>query len=263
MNKYKNSDLFNKVEKLIESIEVFLRRLTTVTTTIERSLLLICSLGLFAKIFRTLKAIKILSDNELSEEAHCLVRVLVEATVTLKNLHKEDTEERSNKLLAFHHICLEKIVNARSSNASLSDVDSELNQLIQSKTDELKEEYGFDSYEEMRSKMWKGIFKGNIEKAFKEVGLSDWYDSLYRTASLNIHADDFLNYIETQSDGTHILLETNAIGTDKYLATAALFTLMALRDIDLVFKLSTEEEINSRNQCFLELEQLVIAPSDL
>ncbi len=250
IKKEKQLDIFKKAEELIKFVENFLDDLPPIFFKKSGSTLLICNFGLFTKVVRTFKAIKILCDNELSDEAHCLLRVLVEAVVTLQNLNKEDSEERACKYLAYYNICLDKILNAHKNNKALSAVDPNLEKLIQSRTEELRAEYGSDSYEQMRGKVWKGIFKGNIEEAFRQVGQSVTYDTVYRAASLNIHGDDILNYIERTPEGSFLLLESNNKGADVYLAIAGSFMLAAMELMGKTFKLQTKKEIKKRKKFF-------------
>jgi len=245
-------DALNKTQELIRFIERFLRGLSSVTTARNREALMACSLGLFVKILRLLKAIRTLCENDLAEEAHCLVRILVEAVVTLQNLHQKDPEDRAYLYLAYHHICLEKIVNARKNNKALADIDPKLESNIKSRTDALKKEYGEATYEEMREKKWKGIIKGKIIDAFKAVGHAVGYDTIYRAASLNIHSDDFLDYINRSSDGKYTLIESNDKGVEKYLAIASSFTLAAMEVVGRAFRLGTKKDIKKRKKYFSE-----------
>ena len=241
-----------KTKELILFLEKCLRNLGSVTTSKKREALLACTMGLFVKVFRTLKAVRMLCEDGLSEEAHCLVRVLVEAVVTLQSLHYKDPEERAYLYLAYHHICMERIVNARKGNKVLSDVDQELETLIASRTDDLKKEYGDASYEEMRKKKWKGIVQGKIENAFKEVGHIVAYDTVYRFASLNIHSDDFLNYITRNSDGSYFLIEGSHDNIEKHLSIAGSFTLAAMEIAGKAFRLGSKKEIKKRKKYFTE-----------
>ncbi|MFO1520012.1 MAG: DUF5677 domain-containing protein [bacterium] len=239
------------VDGLICDLDKFLENLTIVKFDSKQQALFICSVSLFIKTLRTFKAIKVLCAEGLNQEARALLRVLAETVITLQAIHQDDSESRAERYLAYTLLLDEKILNSWKSNPDLREgIQPEIKSKIQEITTLLKDRYGESSYEEIRNSYCKGIINGNVEAAFKLVGLSVAYDTLYRFCSRSIHAEDVNEYIKIDPDGGYTLLRVDFKGIKEILREGGMFLCSAMELIGKAFKLHTSKEIKKRKQYF-------------
>jgi len=148
----------------------------------------VISMSLFARILNGVQSVQILSTYGLTQDARVILRSLLEGFFILAKIVKDKS-------------FVQEYVN-----------EDEINRLILMESSRkysgplfasVREIATDDSIKSLREKKDKGIRRINIETLAKDVGLPEFYDSLYRLLSVDVHCRvrSLEQYVRTDSEG--------------------------------------------------------------
>ena len=153
------------------------------------------ALGYLLKSTRTLKAVNILYNNNLNEQAQSLVRILLELRLNFDCFLKmSNTDLQNTCMRVVYSMMLEKVKQARAS--GFTGMRKELIDDLLDSEKEISNRYSPDELKNMRRFGFTGM---NIESRADFTGHKEAYDIIYRNFSRNIHSTDYLEYYIIQN----------------------------------------------------------------
>lgn len=187
------------------------------------------ALGLVAKSYKTMRAVRATCLEGCGEDAMILLRSQFESMLAVLYILQRDTRRRSMLYVAHGHyrrlVQLREITRTRGQKRAISKASIRQQQdLVQAYESEL----GADAVKAVRSH-WGG--QGGLESVAKRVGRGYWrrlYNSLYRTSSMHGHAGDAVQHYRyrTREDGVTVpvlsILPSEAAVRECLLAAASL-----------------------------------------
>ncbi len=180
-------------------------------------------LAFHTKATRTLEAVLLLHDRQLSEPAQALVRVLLELRITFDVFMQMFEKDARNACRRFaDSMMLEKLKQQRQSGfAGLDTVVGGPNQQrLEQMEAEIVAKYTPDEVRKLRKFGFSGV---SIEERAKLVDRSTEYDIIYRNFSRNVHSTDYAELFmlyDEQVNGDGALAELAEVRDRVMLSTA-------------------------------------------
>src|SRR4030095_5454147 len=157
------------------------------------------TVGFFSKATRTLKAIGLLYEHNLNEEAQSLVRILFETYINFFMfllMMREDPE--ATFLRVGDSMMLEKVRQQRESKfVGLDLLPRKLTpeQFLQAEK-EIKSRYSEEDFKKLKQYGFTGM---NLKECAIKTENEEMYHIVYRNFSRNIHATDYLEFVIRQN----------------------------------------------------------------
>jgi Family of unknown function (DUF5677) len=157
------------------------------------------TLGFFSKATRTLKAIGLLYENNLNEEAQSLVRIIFETHIyffMFLLMMREDPESTFYRV--GDSMILEKVKQQRESKFVGLDLLPEKltpEEMLQAE-EEIKSRYSEEAFKKLKKYGFAGM---NLEQCAIKTENKETYDIFYRNFSRNIHATDYMEFFLRQN----------------------------------------------------------------
>ena len=185
-----NWDLYSVLDRINETLIV----------KVKRDIFINIAGGYIHKATKTLKAVNILYDNSLAEQAQALVRILFELRLNFDCFMKFASNDPKNACKrVIDSMMLEKVKQARASEFA-GIPESMQNKLIK-KEEEIAKNYSENELKKIRKFGFTGM---PIEQRAKFTGHETAYHIVYRNFSRNVHSTDYTeSYLrDPQNRGT-------------------------------------------------------------
>jgi hypothetical protein len=148
------------------------------------------ALGFVVKATKTLKAVNILYDSHLEEQAQVLVRVLFELRLNFDCFLRMIIDDlRGTCLLVTDSMMLEKIKQIKASD--FAGVSDELKQEYEEFDKDMSSRYTPSKLRNMAKYGFTGV---SIEGRARLTGHEDAYNIVYRNFSRNVHSTDYVEH---------------------------------------------------------------------
>jgi hypothetical protein len=206
------------------------------------------------KTFKTTKSIRLLCEHGLSRDAEALLRVLIEATINLLYLSKEDQDNRTRWYVDYLSLNNKKLDGILGSNKGLRSIWKKISpksrREVQRQYEEAMErraQGGVKWWQKLFSRLgvlhrlwptaktWSGL---SAEAMARDVGIRNFYDLAYRLASEAIHGTDLARHLKLvdettfeMSKGIAPVLDPDHSATRETLITATLAFYLVLESI--------------------------------
>jgi|GEM_PF-2282728 len=204
-------------------------------------------LFILPKSSKTLKSIRILTDNMHGEDALSLSRSIFENYINLSYILKENSENRADLFVNFglkqQYEKAKKHFGDRLPDEYSKSFDSqfieEYNKAYEKEDEELKTK-GY----KIKKNYWSRI---NIGEMADEVGVKSTYDTMYQFACQQTHTDSLglLKYGESATDGEITISDSPSIeDVEESLIWSMNYFLMLYRRIIKYFKFDFEQDLD-------------------
>lgn len=155
-------------------------------------------MGLLTKACKTYRAMQLLCEVGLIEDANSAARTLLELLIAVRWILKKDTRKRTQMFVAYRSVCDDRMFRAWKGTTGLKRHATK--RLLKEVADQLAASEAILGAKQL-GKLVAGYSGMTIRKTAREVGLAVAYELYYRYASTFAHGSDLASHADAPDDG--------------------------------------------------------------